>query len=158
MKNPNSNLMERIEPEPVMLKYIHKQNVLTLATSVNDRPYCCNCFYAVSDDGLQLYFKSEEHTRHIEMAVQQPVVAGTILPVRSILGKVVGMQFTGVLTKADDALKKAAEASYYKRYPFARAMSGDLWTIRLESLKYTDYKLGFGKKLLWSKDHGNSHS
>ena len=44
----------------------------------------------------------------------------------------------------DDNIKK----KYLKRFPYARLMETTLWTLKLSFVKYTDNRLGFGKKLI----------
>ena len=60
-----------------------------------------------------------------------------------MVGKIQGVQFTGVFKAANEAEKKA----YFKRFPYAIAMTPSLWSIEIGYLKFTDNTLGFGKKL-----------
>ena len=44
-----------------------------------------------------------------------------------------------------------ASASDSERFPFARAMETDFFTIRIDWMKMTDNTLTFGKKLIWER-------
>lgn len=115
------------------------------------KPYCANCFYAFEEIGGWLVFKSDAATNHIRQAVENPIVAGTVIPDKLVKAKVQGVQFNGLFREASGSDLKRAEDVYYKRFPFARAFGGMMWIIELDELKMTDNTLGFGKKLLWKK-------
>jgi hypothetical protein len=125
---------------------------LTLAVSENDSPYCANCFYSFAEKKNLLIFKSNLETTHIEIALRNHKVAGTIIPDKLDKTRIQGVQFTGEICHAKGDNLTTAKNSYYKKYPFAIAFAGELWTIELHSIKFTDNKLGFGKKLAWRKD------
>jgi len=78
-------------------------------------------------------------------------VAGTILPDKLNKLQVKGIQFEGTVLAFDDALAASASNHYYKKNPMAVAMSGDIWTVQLNRIKYTDNTLGFGKKIIWER-------
>ena len=40
---------------------------------------------------------------------------------------------------------------YLKKFPFAIISKTDLWLVKLKQIKMTDNRLGFGKKLHWTK-------
>jgi uncharacterized protein len=42
-----------------------------------------------------------------------------------------------------------SKTAYLKRFPVAILMETHLWIVRLTLIKYTDNRLGFGKKLVW---------
>ena len=78
-------------------------------------------------------------------------MAGTILPDKLNVLQVKGVQFEGVILPQDHPASKSASTHYYKKHPMAIAMPGDIWTIQVNSIKFTDNSLGFGKKLTWSR-------
>lgn len=47
----------------LILQYLQSHNVMTLATSKSDVPWCSSVYYAVNND-LFLYFVSSNQTRH----------------------------------------------------------------------------------------------
>lgn len=132
--------------------FIEKQKCANVSCLDTDgRPYCFSCFYAVNvQDGL-LYFKSSVNTNHINMLLSNPILAGTILPDKIQMLVVRGIQFRGVLLPQDDARCRDASKHYHSRFPFALAVPGELWTIRLSDIKMTDSSKGFGTKINWSR-------
>ncbi len=132
--------------------FIANTDVFTLATCHRGKPYCCSCFYTFDREGKRLIFKSETGTRHVTELLLQPQIAGSILPKSLAIGKVKGIQFTGQAlplqeTEDYDRTKKL----YYKQFPIALTMGGQLWAVELETIKMTDHTLGFGNKLRWER-------
>jgi uncharacterized protein YhbP (UPF0306 family) len=132
--------------------FIANTDVFTLATCHRGKPYCTPCFYAFDREGKYLIFKSGIGTRHVTELLLQPLVAGSILPKTLSLGKVKGIQFSGrslPLREIEgyDRLKKL----YYKQFPIALPMAGQLWVIELDDIKMTDNTLGIGNKLRWER-------
>ncbi len=79
-----------------------------------------------------------------------PVIAGTILPDKLPLVGVKGIQFEGLVLSFADRLSERGSEAYHKKYPFARAISGEVWVIQLLNIKMTDSSIGFAKKIAWS--------
>jgi uncharacterized protein YhbP (UPF0306 family) len=131
--------------------YISVNKVLTIATSVNNVPYCANCFYVYDEENKLLIFLSDESTRHITEAMENKNVAGTINTEVTTVAKIKGLQFTGKFIDPNEDEKKLFYESYYEKFPFARAKPSSVWGIKLDSIKMTDNTLGFGKKLKWSR-------
>ena len=134
-----------------IIKYIHKNKVITLATSLNQQPYCANCYYAFDEKNGRLIFLSDEQTRHIQEALKNDLVAGTITTNHLSVAKIKGIQFTGKFMVPNEDLKKDFYALYYDRFPFAKAKPEAIWGIALEFVKMTDNTLGFGTKISWEK-------
>jgi uncharacterized protein YhbP (UPF0306 family) len=145
---------EKNEMDERIRSFLAAQTNLTLAVSENDHPYCANCFYAFADKKNLLIFKSKPETTHIVLALKNDCVAGTITPDALDKTRIQGIQFTGKISQATGENLITAKNAYYKKYPFALTFAGDLWAIELHFLKFTDNKLGFGKKLEWRKDAG----
>jgi|ERR1035437_5337996 uncharacterized protein YhbP (UPF0306 family) len=136
-------------PDKIILEFLKKHHVLTLATSVNNEPWCANCFYAFMKDEMQLVFTSDTKTKHIQDLLQNAIIAGSIVLETSVIGKIQGIQFTGIVTEASKELTSKQHNHYLKRFPFAVLANTSLWTIQLKTVKMTDNRLGFGKKLYW---------
>ena len=135
-----------------MISFLHRHHVLTLATAHDNRPWCCQCFYAYVDRLCGLVFTSDATTRHIAEATTQPNVAGSIVLETKIIGKLQGIQLEGQLIEADGELLKEIKSAYLKRFPFALLMETKLWFLELTTVKMTDNRLGFGKKLYWARE------
>lgn len=139
------------QPDPKILAFLKKHHVLTLATVSGDQPWTANCFYAFMEEQMSFVFTSDNETRHIKEVNQNPKVAGNVVLETSIIGKIQGIQFSGMLELAEgEALEKASSA-YLKRFPFAALMDTTLWILSIDYLKMTDNRLGFGKKLVWER-------
>ena len=80
---------------------------MTLATAVDNKPYCCSCFYVYDEKENKFLVTSDSDTRHIAEAVKQPFVSGAIALETTMIGKIQGIQFTGMMTevKEEDAAK-----------------------------------------------------
>ena len=131
-------------------KFLYGHHVMTLATCCDNRPWCCQCFYVFVENLCGLAFTSDTSTRHIAEARRQPFVAGSIALETNIVGKLQGIQLEGKLVEAVGALLKEIKSAYLKRFPFAALMDSKMWFLELHTIKMTDNRLGFGKKLYWS--------
>ena len=136
-------------PDKIITTFLDKQTALTIATTVDDNPYCATCFYAYSGGSGILVFKSSRDTIHIQNGIKNSRISGCVLPDKLIIGKVQGVQFSGVFVEPEGKMLEEAKRSYYKKYPFALAIPGELWAVKLSHIKFTDSTLGFGKKLIW---------
>lgn len=136
-------------PDQLITSFFKAQTVLTLATSSQEQPYCATCFYAYNEEYNMLVFKSSEHTAHIQQSLANNLVGGSVLPDKLQTGKIKGIQFKGRLVEPDSQCLSDLKKTYYAKYPFALAMSGEIWTIALNWIKFTDNTLGFGKKIKW---------
>jgi len=144
------NIMEKVDK--IIIEFLKKHHVLTLATSVNNEPWCANCFYSFIKDDMVLVFTSDSKTKHIQDILQNPNVAGSIVLETSVVGKIQGIQFTAIVTESTKDLTSKAHISYLKRFPFAVLANTSLWTVTLQTVKMTDNRLGFGNKLYWKRD------
>lgn len=134
-----------------IVSFLRKNTNLTLATSAGNVPYCANCFYAYEDEQNLLIFKSSQDTKHIRQALENKLVAGSILPDELETAKVQGIQFQGSFLNPQNGQLESLKRCYYKKFPFALAFSGSIWAVELTHIKMTDNALGFGKKIEWSE-------
>ncbi|OHD89168.1 hypothetical protein [Sulfuricurvum sp. RIFCSPLOWO2_12_FULL_43_24] len=128
-------------------RFIHKHHLLSLA-SMGDRLWCCSMFYAYDPLSVSFIVASDETSEHMKNVAQNLHVAGTVALETKTVGKIQGIQFVGVMDKAE---KKAHEL-YFEAFPYARIMNPTLWVIRLDEVKMTDNTLGFGKKVTWKRE------
>jgi len=126
--------------------FIKKHHLLSLATA-GERLWCCSMFYAYDEVNQGFIVASDETTEHMGNVSQNAHVAGTVALETKTVGKIQGIQFSGVMQKAE---KREAEL-YFGAFPYARIMNPTLWTIRLDEVKMTDNTLGFGKKISWKR-------
>jgi uncharacterized protein YhbP (UPF0306 family) len=139
-----------------MVNFFKKHHVLTIATTAGNEPWCASCFYVYLEKENTLVFTTDPGTRHGQEFLKNPAVAGTVALETMITGKIRGIQFTGIISEPEDDLAVRAKCAYLKRFPVAMLMDTHLWTVRLTYIKYTDNRLGFGKKLIWEKRPNDS--
>ncbi len=138
--------------EERIVDFIKEHHVLTLATSENNQPYCCNCFYVYHPEENCFAFSSDEGTKHIQDVRQNAQVGASIVLETKTVGKIQGLQITGVLKEAEGETLKTYKKMYLKQFPYAILKSTKLWILEVDFLKMTDNRLGFGKKIIWKKD------
>ena len=143
--------MQTPEIDARILEFIADHHVLTLATSHNGFPYCANCFYTYLADAQCFVFATDMHTKHAQDALANPRVAASIVLETSVVGKIQGLQITGTMTLASQGLGSKATMAYLKAFPFAILKQTELWELRIDFCKFTDNRLGFGKKIIWGK-------
>jgi uncharacterized protein YhbP (UPF0306 family) len=136
-------------PDIKILKFLKEHHVLTLATCVDNKPWCANCFYVLLEDEMGLVFTSDIETRHIREALVNCNVSGSIVLETAIAGKMQGMQFEGKLRKLDIQLSDKGTRAYLKRFPMTMLMNTTLWFLELSHIKMTDNRLGLENKLIW---------
>ena len=136
-------------PDKRIVDFIRKHHVLTLATSAEGLPWCAHCFYAYMKEENRLVFTSDDNTRHARDAEKNPEVAGGIVLETSVIGKIQGIQFRGIMRRPFKSEERSIQLAYLKRFPFAALMDTSLWVLELRYIKMTDNRLGFGKKLIW---------
>ncbi len=139
------------KPDKKIVDFIRKHHVLTLATSLDGQPWCCNCFYTYLEDEAAFVFTSDYETRHIGETLKNNRVAGSVVLETSIVNKIQGIQFTGILLMPEEEMVSRSKHAYLKRFPFAVLMDTTLWILYADHIKLTDNRLGFGKKLIWER-------
>jgi uncharacterized protein YhbP (UPF0306 family) len=133
-----------------VVKFFRKHHVLTIATTTGKEPWCANCFYVYLEDENALVFTTSTATRHGQEFLGNNIVAGSVVLETMIIGKIRGIQFQGVVSEPGGELSRKARKAYLLRFPPAALMDTRLWVVTLTHVKYTDNRLGFGKKLTWN--------
>jgi uncharacterized protein YhbP (UPF0306 family) len=135
-----------------IIRFLRKHHVLTIATSIENEPWCANCFYVYLEEENLLVFTSENDTRHGKEFIINHIVAGSVVLETLVIGKIRGIQFQGVISEPEGELLTKVRWAYLKRFPPAALMDTHLWVVKLTYIKMTDNRLGFGKKLIWTHD------
>ncbi len=148
-KTINNDIDSRI------IEFISEHHVMTLATSFDKQPYTCSCFYTYLKSENCFVFTTEDTTRHGKEMLQNNKVAGAIALETSIVGKIQGIQYTGIVFQPKERLLKQVKTVYLKQFPVAVLSNLHLWCLRPNFLKMTHNRLGFGKKLLWHAKNNN---
>ncbi|MDR3235541.1 MAG: pyridoxamine 5'-phosphate oxidase family protein [Prevotellaceae bacterium] len=131
--------------------FLNEHHVLTLATCVNGVPWCASMFYVYLETERMFVFTSDYQTHHIQDIKTNDRVAGTVVLETRKIGLLRGVQFQGRISEPQGTLAEKAKRAYLVRYPYALLKPAPLWVVELHIIKYTDNRLGFGKKLLWQK-------
>ncbi|MDD2906252.1 MAG: pyridoxamine 5'-phosphate oxidase family protein [Sulfurimonas sp.] len=126
--------------------FINKHHVMSLATSDYKTQSVCSLFYAYNRDVNSFIVASNEDTTHMSHIAQNNNISGNIYLETKMVGKVQGVQFNGVFMELED---RDLEYCYFKKFPYALALSPKLWQIKVNHFKMTDNTLGFGKKIIW---------
>ena len=134
-----------------IVEFINQHHLLSLATSKDNMPYCCNAFYVFNKENISLIFSSDTSTKHTQDFTKNPNVAGGISLETKAVGKIQGVQLLGEVIKLKGEKLEKASKQYLKAYPYVRLMDTCLWEMRLNFVKMTHNRLGFGKKLIWEK-------
>jgi uncharacterized protein len=135
-----------------VIRFFKKHHVLTISTTVNNEPWCANCFYVFLEEENALVFTTDPGTKHGQDFLKNPLVAGSVVLETMIIGKIRGIQFRGIVSEPENDMLARAKSSYLKRFPVAALMDTRLWIVTLTYIKMTDNRLGFGKKIEWTND------
>jgi len=133
------------------ISFIKEHHILTLATSSNNKPYCASCFYVYIEEKNMFVITSDFTTKHIKDVEKQNIVAGAIALETTMIGKIQGIQFTGVMKLLMGNDLKIGNKAYINKFPLALLKDTTLWGIFPDFIKMTHNRLGFGKKLIWKK-------
>ncbi len=132
-----------------IIHFLQKHHVMTLATSSDNTPWCCSCFYVYDDKLNKFLTTSDLDTRHIAEVMKQPMVSGAVALETTMIGKIQGVQFTGTMTQIKGEEYNLSKKAYIRRFPVAAFAELQLWSIIPDFIKFTDNRLGFGKKMIW---------
>jgi len=132
--------------------FIDEHHVLTLSTSVNEEVWCAHCFYVYLPDQQCFIFSSAAETKHMQQVCHNSSVAASIVLESSVVGVLRGLQIQGSVFQLLASLEKDAQRAYCKRFPVANLMDLNLWQLDVTYFKFTDNRLGFGKKLIWKRN------
>ena len=138
-------------PDKRIIEFIKNHHLLTLATSKDNTPYCCNLFYVYDEANNHLIFSSDHKTKHAQDFMTNTNVAGSIALDTKDVEKIQGVQLLGKIIEPKGEEINNATKQYLKEFPYAEKMKLYLWEMELTFIKMTHNKLGFGKKLIWEK-------
>ena len=126
--------------------FIEQHHVLSLATFSGTELSVCSMFYAYSKEHNCFVVASSHETQHIQNIQLHNQIAANILLETKEVGKIQGLQIKGNFLPLEE---RELKHLYFKKFPYALAMNPQLWKIEVEHFKFTDNRLGFGKKLIW---------
>ncbi len=138
-----------------IVAYLKKQHVLSMCVGDAQSLWCANCFYALNEAEMTLYMLTDHGTRHGTLLAQYRHVAGTISDQTITVSLIKGVQYSGEMTVLSGPQADEARKLYTSRFPLAKIASTPIWQLRLDEIKFTNNKLGFGTKLSWVREAGN---
>ncbi|HEY9176269.1 MAG TPA: hypothetical protein VIN07_01200 [Flavipsychrobacter sp.] len=136
-------------PEEIS-EFIRENKVATMCYVEEALPNCFNCLYACMPDGGGLIFKSSRSSLHSSAMQDNDAVAGTIYRSSESGLDNAGVQFRGRVA-GDYTLRDAAEKTYYKRYPLALLIPGELFVVLFDNIKFTRTTKGIRQKNNWER-------
>jgi hypothetical protein len=130
---------------------LRHHHLLSIATVSDRGPWCASCFFAWDEENNTLVLTTDPATRHGAEFRSNPSVAGTIALETKRIGRIRGAQFTGTISEPAGEELARARKIYLRRFPFAALTEIHLWVIKLDYIKLTDNRLGFGHKETWQR-------
>jgi uncharacterized protein len=109
------------ETRQAIRRMLEAHNTVTLATCEGDRPWATTVFFA-SDAELNLYFVSDQRTRHGRNLAISGRVAGAVNPDCGSWAEVRGVQLEGRVTVLEGTTRLAALKRYLTKFPDVSAL------------------------------------
>lgn len=120
--------MNEQQIEQTIREYIEQIVHMSLATSIDNKPWVCEVHFAC-DDELNVYFRSTTDRRHCQEIAQNPFVAGNIVTQHFKNQKVRGVYFEGSAELLGDIDENhpayKATAARYGKASTIQAVSAD---------------------------------
>lgn len=139
--------------DEIITDFLHNQSVTTICgTDDDEKPFCFPCFFAFNSKQGLLYFKTSASSYHSALLLKRPAIAGSILPDKLNVLALKGVQFEGTVLPKDHSAMQNSSKNYYRKYPLALVIPGNIFAIELTSIKMTDGAKGFGKKITWKRE------
>lgn len=134
-----------------IIRFLKKHHTMALATSRDNIPWCCSCFYVYNDKEIKFIINSDVNTRHVAEFIDQSDVSGAVALETLAVGKIQGVQFSGTIMKINEDDYEHARKTYIRRFPVAALTELTLWCVEINYIKFTHNQLGFGKKIIWQR-------
>ncbi len=131
--------------------YLKKQHVLTLCVGDAQSLWSANCFYAFNESEMSFYMLTDHATRHGQLLALNSHVAGTVSDQTITVSLIKGAQYSGEMNVLSGEASQDARRIYTGRFPLAKLATTPIWCLRLDEVKLTNNKLGFGTKLSWQR-------
>jgi hypothetical protein len=146
----------------LVLEFLRRHSVLTLATCGSDGPGAAAVFYAC--DGLDLFFLSAPNTRHGRHLAEDSRVAATVQEHFEDWSRISGVQLGGTALRLHGDAALHAQRQYAARFPaifdssqagspISAAMAKVYWhRFECTHVRFIDNSLGFGHRDEWSRE------
>ena len=149
--------MTLAELEGIVTRYMDSYAAMTLACSLDDKPWAAAVYYA--RQGLDLIFFSSPTSRHATIFSQNPQAAATIHGDYREWREIKGLQMEGHIESVTTAPAKARAISIYlKRHPFVSEFFSEPLSISAEVAKKMSkvqlYCSGLTRSCTWTTRSG----
>ena len=137
-----------------IIEFIKEHHLAALAATDGTEIWSWHAFYVLLEEEMSFVITSEEKTRHIGIfrQGQSDIVTGAIGLETEQIGLIRGVQFNARMELCAESYVNRYRLSYLRRFPYAILKGGDLWILRITEIKFTDNRLGFGKKIIWKRE------
>lgn len=133
-----------------ILDFLCTTKVATICYVNNGLPYCFNCLYAVIPGIEGIIFKSSKASLHSQQMQDDTPIAGTMYQAAPNGIDNTGVQFNGKVT-TNNKISEIAKKAYYKRFPLALVIPGQIFVIIFDTTKFSHTKNGIRRKIDWQK-------
>ena len=137
-----------------IVQFLERNRVATVCFSRNGDLHAVNCFFAFDAELMLLYFKSSEGSNHDDLVFSGNGVVGGILPDMISVNALHGMQFRGNTVPPGAIDSDRATRIYGGKFGFSRFLPGYFWAVKLAFVKFTDNRVRFGHKVIWTSRAG----
>lgn len=135
-------------PQPIA-DFIESQHVVSLACYANGELWCASCFYVTDLARHRLIILTDSRTRHGQLMLANPHIAGTIAAQPKEIQDIEGIQFQAYATRLEGEEQAVALADYVTTFPIAEKMQSDVWAVTFQQIKFTSNRVTFGEKSYW---------
>lgn len=123
-----------------VLKYLKGNRLMTIGTSLKDRPWNATVFFAFDKDFNILFF-SREDTRHCQNIKINKYVSVAINQDWGKSGLIKGLQMIGIASKIPEKQRAKFYSLYCARFPWAAEFPDHaLYIIKPAEIHYIDQK------------------
>lgn len=141
-------------PRPIG-DFLTSHHVVGLAVIEGEVPWAASCFYAFDAAAMTLIVLTSTRTRHGQAMLTRPLISGTVAGQPSAIASIRGLQFQARATLLAGQERQDANHRFVRRHPSAAIMPSDVWAVTLDTVKYTENKIAFARKLYWSRPQGD---
>ncbi len=137
-------------PGPIV-DLLASHHVVSLAVADESGPWAASCFYAFDAGAMTLIVLTSTKTRHGRAMQAAARVSGSIAGQPKAIADICGVQFEATAERLAGGHRAAALYRFARRHPQAAIVPTDIWALRLDSVKYTDNRIVFARKLHWAR-------
>ena len=137
-------------PRPIV-DLLDSHHVVALAVADDAGPWVASCFYAFDAAAMTLIVLTSTRTRHGRALLASPRLAGAVAGQPEAIADIRGVQFEATAERLAGGHRAAALCRFARRHPQAALLPTDIWALRLDSVKYTDNRIVFARKLHWAR-------